>query len=55
MPFTPSRRIDLNIAAHDLASLSVLTLQEKFMSTSLKLLGPSACSDEKALLVHWTF
>jgi hypothetical protein len=52
MPFTPSQRFDLNFAAHDLPSLSALTLQEKPMSTSLKLFCPSAYPAWKALFVR---
>lgn len=55
VPFTPSQRLDLNIAALGFSSVSALTLSQKPMGTSLKLSGPSAYPDSEALLVHSTF
>jgi hypothetical protein len=52
MPFTPSQRFDLNIAAYESSSVSALTLLQKLTSTSLELLCPSAFPVWKALFVH---
>jgi hypothetical protein len=53
--FTPSRRLDLNFAALKFPLPSAVTLRLKLKSTSLKLLRPSARSNEKALLFHRAF